>query len=291
MNHVAVKLAIKDKTPEEQVAFLKDQGMPEDQIQDYLNWINQPSKQLEKKQEPTSFKESPFFKRIQAKFNLSEDFMNTSAPPEPGPEDGLSAFQKDILHNQYLMGGPCRDDRASFHNPDLQETMTLKWFRDEVAKSERPFALVVGGTGATKTWSSLAYVNSIARIDWKFEKVAYSNAAYVHAYKLSTMLQDPKAYRDELETLTRKQILLLDDLGTEPLGFKGSDFLAYLEFLVNERYRFNRRTIMTSNNTEEKFIEIYGQRIVSRIYEVGMFLETTDPDYRQQPAQQYQDNQ
>ena len=59
------------------------------------------------------------------------------------------------------------------------------------------------------------------------------------------------------------EILFVDDLGTEP---KYEDItLEYTFFIINERKMRNLKTVITSNKCPEELMQIYDERIFSRL--------------------------
>lgn len=275
MNHFALKEAVKSLPPVQQVAYLKQLGYTEEQIPDFLNWIlatELTPRALQKPQRESRLSEA--LNKVKARIEQAKQ------NPEPPKVDGMDPFKRDQLHNQYMLGGSTLYDGASYHNPELRQTEAFSWMRNVFHGSAKPFALLLGGTGAGKTFAAIAYTNMIAKVDIVMGKIQYSNAAYLHAYKLAEMLANIKKHGEELDKYKQKGVLILDDLGTEPVGFRGADFQAHLHYLIDERHKFRKKTFITSNTTSEGFKELYGERIVSRFAEVGLGLEAKDPDLR-----------
>ncbi len=67
-----------------------------------------------------------------------------------------------------------------------------------------------------------------------------------------------KAYQD----LTKCDILILDDLGTE---LRNKNTISELFYIINERMAKNKKTIISSNISLEDISEVYEERIASRI--------------------------
>lgn len=78
--------------------------------------------------------------------------------------------------------------------------------------------------------------------------------------------------------LQGEKLLVIDDLGTEPLDAKGYGFTAICD-LVDRRYDAARKTIITTNLPLEAFRERYGgeagARLWRRLVEVYRFVELT----------------
>ena len=67
-----------------------------------------------------------------------------------------------------------------------------------------------------------------------------------------------------LSALLDPDLLIIDDLGTEPL-FKNVT-REYLGVVITERNLHKKRTIITSNLTPNDLLDRYGERIYSRIF-------------------------
>ena len=66
-----------------------------------------------------------------------------------------------------------------------------------------------------------------------------------------------------LEPLLTCDVLVIDDLGTEPINKNVT--LEYLYLVINERQLAGKPTIITTNLTPDGVINRYGERIFSRI--------------------------
>jgi len=114
--------------------------------------------------------------------------------------------------------------------------------------------------------------------------VLFRSGVVITAYTLAELLDAPWQHKDRLERLKTTGWVLLDDLGTEPTGKSGERFLSYFQGLVDERYQHRRPLIMTSNKTPEEFREAYGKRLLSRLNESGIVIQSDDADMRGQEA-------
>ena len=75
-------------------------------------------------------------------------------------------------------------------------------------------------------------------------------------------------------------MLVLDDLGSEYMDAKGS-LLTDLDELVDVFYgSLRRRLIITTNLTAAGFKTKYGDRIVSRMRDAGVWIELDAPSLR-----------
>lgn len=189
-------------------------------------------------------------------------------------------FKRDTLVNDYLLGGKTIYSQASFHNPELIETDVIQFYRDVFKPSGKRCALVIGTVGNGKTYGTQAYFTQQVFAAIQQDRVTGSNGVVIKAYTLAEMVHNVKKQEAELARLRRTKYLFIDDLGTEPPGFKGQDFLAHFENLFDHRYINELSTFITSNATAEQLVERYGERFVSRVYDCALVKETVEPDLR-----------
>ena len=71
---------------------------------------------------------------------------------------------------------------------------------------------------------------------------------------------------EAFDELTRCPVLLIDDLGSEPVLKNVSE--EYLCVLLDERMRTGRHTVITTNLTPPQMKEIYSERVASRLSDV-----------------------
>ena len=72
--------------------------------------------------------------------------------------------------------------------------------------------------------------------------------------------------------LYAEHLLVVDDLGTEPLDAKGFG-LAAISDLIDRRYDGARKTILTTNLPGAAFRSRFGERLWRRLVEVGMWID------------------
>ena len=89
--------------------------------------------------------------------------------------------------------------------------------------------------------------------------------------------QDVSTQRENVDTLSRKGLLVIDDLGTH----KETEWTAQMLFdLINERTSNKRPFIITTNLTEEQMKSMLDDRLVSRIAESSEMLTVIGKDMR-----------
>lgn len=86
--------------------------------------------------------------------------------------------------------------------------------------------------------------------------------------------------QDYLDALISPDVLIIDDLGTEPILKNVT--LEYLYLILSERSRANRLTVISTNLQPTGILEIYHERIFSRLANKreGLFLQIEGTDLR-----------
>jgi DNA replication protein DnaC len=194
---------------------------------------------------------------------------------EPTPEEIEAAtLQRVIEHDRHQSRWMMGEDSiyaniSMWDAAQTQETAVLRFLRDEFnLASGKKNLLLLGGTGSGKTYGAVC---------WVAQHASY-NACYRTAYKISEAVT--RRDFEETDLLERARFLVIDDLGCEPEGYRGADFLAYFEDLFASRHQHGRFTLITSNATVAQFATAYGERFISRFEEAGIVFTTGDPDLR-----------
>ena len=116
-----------------------------------------------------------------------------------------------------------------------------------------------GNVGAGKSTILEALRDFLNETEYQYHKVLVSanKVAEIALYSESSW-----------EILTKKPILLIDDVGTEPYEVKeyGNVYLPFTE-LLEQRYNRNLTTIITTNLTIADINAKYGARIADRVNE------------------------
>lgn len=233
------------------------------------------------KSDPQRFTESEEWQKICDGF--SRAVARAKDQPFPaGKAHGQTPFELDIAHNRFLLGGQTIFDGASFHNPAFRETEASRWFLTEFRNAGRRSALLLGNPGSGKTWACLAHANSLAKVNRRGLEIVGSNARFVTAFDLAELFHNSrkKAADEHLEDIKRSKVLIVDDLGAEPAGFRGSDFVAYFDRLFSDRHMHMKTTLITSNASKAQIIDLYGSRFTSRFNDCGLIFESKEGDFR-----------
>ncbi len=127
--------------------------------------------------------------------------------------------------------------------------------------------LFVGGTGLGKTFLATAIAASVME---KGCNVAYEGAISLFNKLERARFTPTEENRQEAEELTRADLLVIDDLGTE---MAGAFVTSALYGLLEERLRQGKSMVITTNLTVEEFAKRYSPQIASRLY--GEFSRLT----------------
>jgi len=156
---------------------------------------------------------------------------------------------------------------ASASNIQLEDS-ECKRLGKFITQSEFPNAIFYGPPGRCKTYAAIAcmYFLESKGINWYDMK--YSFLPLLNQKWLSNV----SSYQDNYEILldfSEKDLLILDDLGVR----RPSDgFLDFLYCLINNRNNNpHLKTIYTTNMSSKELNDIYGSRIVSRIFQGEQF--------------------
>lgn len=173
---------------------------------------------------------------------------------------------------------PPRFQDAVADHPDVQA-----WVREVVdgadiaipypAVDTGPSLLLLGPVGVGKTFQCYGAIRALAvsgvRCSW--ELVA---AADFYASQRPRPRVDAE---DEFDRLARVSLLVLDDLGAA----KATEWTEEITYrLVNRRYQDCKPTIVTSNVTPKTLADALGERVASRLREMGRVVALKGSDRR-----------
>jgi DNA replication protein DnaC len=184
-------------------------------------------------------------------------------------------MEQQILEIMFPQGSKLRF--ASQYSIKFKKTTITNFLFNDFHKSNKKFIILTGGTGCGKTHGAVAYIASIT-IPKVQNKVQSHNSCFIKAYELSQLIINKDF--SALNKLKNVSNLIIDDLGTEPDGYKGSGFNKEFNHIIDVRHEKQLKTIITTNLRSEKINENYGDRLCSRVNESGGVFETTDNDMR-----------
>lgn len=148
---------------------------------------------------------------------------------------------------------------------------TPQAFRDAItrAKEEGKGLLIWGGTGTGKTYCLHAlanYYRGIHRENWVNLILEARDA-----------ISQRRAMTDIINVITSEAGLAIDDLGAE----NHTDFAQEILYaVINKVYERETKLIVATNLTPEQIGEKYGDRIISRLAEMCVFVELKGEDRR-----------
>ena len=152
-------------------------------------------------------------------------------------------------------------------NPSVRDNMTriLEVVQQAISRYDGGMGLnflLTGSTGTGKTFLCSCIAKAV--MDRGF------TVLYISAYDFNTIMSDHRyRYRDQdpntsasLQYIYDCDLLILDDLGTEaPNKTTAADFL----HCIDERIRFGRSTIISTNQSLQNLGKLYSDRLVSRL--------------------------
>lgn len=130
-----------------------------------------------------------------------------------------------------------------------------------------------GSTGLGKTFLSSAIAKELIE---KGKIVVYTRAT-----KMFSVYEDYKfgrsSDRSVIENMYSADLLIIDDLGTEP---PNNNNISFLFEVINERISKNKKTIINTNLQINEITKIYSMRFTSRLYEYFMLYKFFGEDIR-----------
>ena len=134
-------------------------------------------------------------------------------------------------------------------------------------KTKKDIIFITGSTGTGKTFASEVIASELIK------KCFYVNV--VTAFQMNNIFLEyhkdfDKSTSHKLSPLIDVDLLVIDDLGTEPIFRNVTQ--EYLYLIISERLRKRRKTIITTNLSPNEFIDRYGERIYSRVFDKSKSL-------------------
>ena len=149
-----------------------------------------------------------------------------------------------------------------------------------------------GNPGSGKTLAMQIMASWIELDNVKFMK---NGQVFSFQFEIISSREIVEAFNDKgydgLNTYTMRNVLCIDDLGSESLNasYYGNK-VNVIEHLIEQRYFYNKLTHYTTNLDKEDFIKVYGDRVYSRISgTVNSFVLACD-DWRIEKDAQHIDN-
>ncbi len=122
--------------------------------------------------------------------------------------------------------------------------------------------ILSGSSGVGKTRMAEAITNYFIKKDFV---ALFISSARLNQDFLNYHLASVEEKQNILEPLLTSDLLVIDDLGAEPKLKNVTN--EYLLFLINSRNQKDKLTIFTTNLTPEAILNIYDERIFSRMFD------------------------
>lgn len=155
-----------------------------------------------------------------------------------------------------------------------------------VRENKKPILGISGGPGTGKTVSAIDCI--CRRLDdpmnWNMEATLTpqfrgGRMLFVTA---TAIVRWDRYDAEEMERLLHPSLLIIDDMGVEPLDQKGFAASIFDE-VVDARYSGRGTTIITTNLSAKSFERRYGVRVWDRLRERGAWFGVGDKSMRAQP--------
>lgn len=176
-------------------------------------------------------------------------------------EHTFEAFDETLLGDEPDENGVTQRQRA------LLARNVCKRYADEFPHTETPNLLLTGKSGLGKTFLLHAIASRLVERDVM--------PVYTSAYHLVEVAR--KAYfenaPEQMTEMLEAPVLLIDDLGTEPL--MQNITIEQLFNLLNERQLNRRHTVISTNLTMTELKERYNERIASRLLDDASWRRLT----------------
>ena len=145
--------------------------------------------------------------------------------------------------------------------------------------SKKNSLLLAGGCGNGKTTFVYAMQNLVNHLGIK-NQVTDQNFG-ISLYNAKDLANICKANPKDWRSLMNKDILAIDDLGTEPREIiEYGNVLSPIIDLISYRYEHQLPTIITTNLTPQQISEVYGKRIGDRLKETTEIVPFLNNSYR-----------
>ena len=161
---------------------------------------------------------------------------------------GFDGFNPQIFKNEKQ-----REEQTK-----LKEKLE-KWC-DSFPSVKKTNIVILGETGVGKTFLAKCVAKTMLEKGF--------SVLFVSAFEMNNLMMKfhttfDSSKQEYISTLLESDLVIIDDLGTEPI-IKNIT-LNYLYLVLSERERFGRPTIITSNLSTEAIDKRYGERIYSRL--------------------------
>ena len=187
-----------------------------------------------------------------------------------------SGFEVDPKITFAKFNSKVAKNEAQAENLEKLKTKLEDWC-NKFPNLKKKILVFSGFAGVGKTFASKCIANEISK---KGHSVCFVTAFQMNELflKYHTTFGSEKA--SILTPLLESDLLVIDDLGTEPILTNVT--INYLYLVLSERERFSKQTIITTNLSTSNLKENYGDRIHSRLLnkEISAFFNVKGDDLR-----------
>lgn len=186
--------------------------------------------------------------------------------------------EKERKALRHMVGGTIYET-ATLTGPETVQTDLTRYLLNDFPASGKVHLMLLGGTGAGKTYGALAYVAARAKV-FPTARGSQWDCVFVRARELSELLGAGEEKRERLKELKLVRWLIIDDLKVHGEGSVTSAYISLFEDLFSHRNDYAKPMFITSNATLEDIAQTYGDRFVSRFKGSGQVYSTSTPDMR-----------
>lgn len=205
-------------------------------------------------------------------------------------KEATTLLEESYLATLKARGGSYGIDEATRNVISL----VARWLTGD-AGNDKPSLLLYGDIGRGKTTLCSAVVRMVEQC-----KAAIAAYSHTNRWRLSnedkqrewdwqrtatpemvTAVELAQADERELARIARASVLIIDDIGIEPVEVKRyGTAITPLVDVINERYANQRCTIITTNLDDDSVIERYGDRTEDRLREMCDKIAFSGESYR-----------
>ena len=138
---------------------------------------------------------------------------------------------------------------------------TMQLFCEKFPNTKHTNVLLCGPTGVGKSYLISAIANCIMQ---KGFSVMYLSAFEFNDLVLKYHTSPIDVRNNYIDSLMNSDLLIIDDLGTEPIRKNVS--IDYLYSIMSHRMEHGLHTVFSTNLNAEHLLERYGERIFSRLF-------------------------
>lgn len=181
-------------------------------------------------------------------------------------EDGYACTcYKDLLHKLQLeeMGiTPISFSSFEKANKELTPYIPFEYYEKKYCDVFPNVPLSTVFSGATGTGKTFLAACIGEKLDKEHKEVLFLSSFSLNRFFMACF--EKETYKT-ITTLFDCDLLIIDDLGTEPIYRKIT--LEYFKLILDERFDRKKPVIITTNLSKEDILSRYGERIYSRIFD------------------------